>query len=226
MEGLRTNYRRKLDSFDSLGSLPTIDPLLCFPPYIKKLYTIPDWPALTTFLKSHLWIFSGCTVDLFIYRMTFPWLNFMQLFLTKSSNGLTLKSLLFEFSGLFRESLSFTWRNFLNVSYRFSLIAMATRSYRNSGDQYILYWDILTIAIVIWIPKNTSVSLAFLFIDFPLRWTLYRFVWLAICSRILPSQNSLKYCNGVISAAFSGGGLSSFPLNEVSKTIASFFLHL
>ena len=59
MEGLRTNYRRKLDSFDSLGSRPTNDPLLCFAPYIKKLYTIPDWPALTIFLKSYLWIFFG-----------------------------------------------------------------------------------------------------------------------------------------------------------------------
>ena len=36
----------------------------------------------------------------------------------------------------------------------------------------------------------------------------------------------LKYCNGVISAAFPGGGINSFLLNEVSKTIGSFFLHL
>ena len=131
--------------------------------------------------------------DLFIYRWLFSVSIFMQLFLTKSSNGLTLKSLLFEFSVLFRESLSFTWRNVLNISYRFSTIAMATRSYRNSRDQYILYWDILTIAIVIWIPKNTSTSLAFVFIGFPLCWTLCRFVWWAICSRKLLSQNSLKY---------------------------------
>ena len=157
------------------------------------------------------WLFSGSIL--------------MQLFLTKSSNGLTLKSLSFELLRLFRESLSFAWRNFLNVSYRFSVIVMATRSYRNSGDQYILHWDILTIALVIWIPKNTSISLAFVFIDFPLCWPLYRFVWWAICSRVLSSQNSLKYCYGVISAAFSGGGLNSFPLNEISKTISSFFLH-
>ena len=111
------------------------------------------------------------------------------------------------------------------------IIPFQSHSHGNSfiskfGRPVHFVWDILTIAIVIWILKNTSVSLAFLFIDFPLCWTLYRFVWLAICSRILPSENSLKYCNGVISAALSGGGLSYFPLNEVSKTIASFFLHL
>ena len=61
---------------------------------------------------------------------------------------------------------------------------------------------------------------------FSLCWTLYRFVGWGICSKILSSQNSLKYYNDVISAAFSNGGLNSFLLNEVSKTIDSFFLHL
>ena len=57
-------------------------------------------------------------------------------------------------------------------------------------------------------------------------WTLYRFVRWGICSKILSSQNSLKYCNDAISTAFSNGGLNSFLLNEVSKTIGSFFLHV
>ena len=43
---------------------------------------------------------------------------------------------------------------------------MATRLYRNLGDQYSLYWGILTIAIAIWVPKNTLIFLAFVFIDF------------------------------------------------------------
>ena len=117
---------------------------------------------------------------------------------------------------------SLSWSCFI----RLTVITMANRSHRNLRYQYISYWDILTIAIVIWILINTSISLAFVFIDFPLCWMVYRFVWWAICSRILSSQNSLEYCSGVISAAFFGGGLNYFPLNKVSKTIGSFFLHL
>ena len=145
--------------------------------------------------------------NLFIYRMALLWLNLYTVISNQIKQWSHIEK--FEFLGLFREWLSFTWRNLL-VSYHFSVIAMETRSYWNTGKQYIFYWDILTIAVVIWIPKNTSIYLAFVFIDFPLCWTLYSFVWWAICSSILSSQNSLKYCNDVISAAFCGSGLNSF----------------
>ena len=150
----------------------------------------------------------------------------MQLFLTKSNNGLTLKSFVVWVLGIISRIITIYVEKLSQCCILFQCIVMATCSYRDLRDQCIFYWDILTIAIVIWMPKNTSISLAFVFIDFPLCWTLYRFVWWVICSRILPSQSNLKYCNGVISASFFGGRLNSFPLNGVPKTVGSFSLHL
>ena len=147
MEGLRTNYWRKLDSFEfwdlyheskkwffrstSFGSSTMFsviykkivhDPWLTCSPHILET-PLMNFFHVVQFRTSPTLRFGRN--DLFI---------FMQLFLTKSSNGLILKSLSFKFSVLFRESLSLTRRNFLNVSYGFSVIAMATCSYQNLVD--------------------------------------------------------------------------------------------
>ena len=101
----------------------------------------------------------------------------MQLFLTKSSKGLTLKN------------LSLAWRNLCKVLYLFNVIVEAMGSYLNSLDQYILYWLIFTIVIVIWVPKSVSISWRVVSIDLPVCCVLYRFVWYSRWSQILSSQN-------------------------------------
>ena len=94
MERLRANYQTKLDSFDSLGSLPPIEVLIlplyivlfqhCFPLYIKESYTISDRKYSWNYIYELFWvvlIHPSTTLrfgrhDLFIYRMALLWLNF------------------------------------------------------------------------------------------------------------------------------------------------------
>ena len=159
--------------------------------------------------------------NLFIYRMALLWLNLYTVISNQIKQWSHIEK--FEFLGLFREWLSFTWRNLL-VSYHFSVIAMETRSYRNTGKQYIFYWDILTIAVVIWIPKNTSIYLAFVF--------TFHFVERCIVS--CGEQYVQVYChpkiawNTVMMSFQQHSAVVGWILffNEASKTIGYLFFHL
>ena len=111
------------------------------------------------------------------WMMLFRLVLLMQLFMTKSSKPLTLKSLSTAFSGLFLSLLSLAWRNLCKVSYLFSVVVETMWSYLNSLDQYILCLLIFTIAIVIWIPKKVSISWRVVSADLPVCSVLYRFVW-------------------------------------------------
>ena len=99
-------------------------------------------------------------------------------------------------------------------------------SKRSSGGQCISCCDILTIAIVICIPKRTSISSSVTMIDFPVSCFKCRFVFSERYLRISLSQNLWKNWKWVIFLALGGGGLNVSPLKEVSNKAGSFFLHL
>ena len=152
MEGLRANYQTKLDSFDSLGCLPPIEVLIlplyivlfqhCFPLYIKESYTIKDRQYSWNSIYELFWVVQihpSTTLrfgrhDLFIYRMALLWLNFYAVICNQIKQWSHLETFVVWVIEIISRIITFTWRNFFSVSYRFSVIAMASRSFWNLGD--------------------------------------------------------------------------------------------